>query len=68
MNSTGFVQRRRGSGITIDFDDLYKARPEYVARLARWLGIQVAGFDHASVCRAVIRWCKRNPQPKPKNR
>ncbi len=52
----------------IDFADLYKAKPEYVARLARSLGIQVGDQNHAELCRAVIRWYKRNPQPRLKNR
>jgi len=51
-----------------DFNELFYARPENVVRLARSLGIQVDGRKHADVCRDVVRWYKRNPQPKPKNR
>ncbi len=54
--------------MVIDGEDLAKAKPEHVLRLAKALHIQTEGRTHAEICRAILHWVKRNPQPKRKNR
>ncbi len=66
MKSSGWSFRKPRT--TLAYDTLLRAKPEYVARLARSLRIQPDGKDHAAVCREIVRWYKRNPQPNPKNR
>lgn len=44
----------RGWSCTIDSSDLMRAKPEYVQRLARWLGMQdVEGYHRSRLARVV---------------
>ena len=47
----------------LSYDQLMRAKPEYVRRLARALGVEERA-EHRSMCVAVVRWLKRNHQPR----
>lgn len=70
MNSEG---RRKplgpGQNPKLSADDLLKAKPADVVRLARWLGIDVEVIQkkpnaHYRLCCAIVRWNKKHPQCK----
>jgi len=54
--------------MTIDYNDLFHAKPADVVRLARAIKIPLGTKSHDSLCKAVAQWIRKNPTPKLKNR